>query len=111
MTLLTVTSRGQVTFRQEVLKHLGVKPGEKIELDLLPYGRAELKSVQQKGTFRALHGFLKGKTSGERLTIDESNTAISEAGAAAGAGEKGKCQLIQTYYCARCSAMTLATAV
>src|SRR5260363_122555 len=70
MTLLTVTSRGQVTFRQEVLKHLGVKPGEKIELDLLPYGRAELKSVQQKGTFRALHGFLKGKTSGKRLTID-----------------------------------------
>src|SRR5260363_102222 len=59
MTLLTVTSRGQVTFRQEVLKHLGVKPGEKIELDLLPYGRAELKSVQQKGTFRALHGFLR----------------------------------------------------
>ncbi|CCD28809.1 Putative Transcriptional regulator Abrb [Candidatus Glomeribacter gigasporarum BEG34] len=88
MTLLTVTSRGQVTFRQEVLKHLGVKPGEKIELDLLPYGRAELKSVQQKGTFRALHGFLKGKTSGKRLTIDEINTAISEAGAAAGAGEK-----------------------
>src|SRR5260363_181894 len=71
MTLLTVTSRGQVTFRQEVLKHLGVKPGEKIELDLLPYGRAELKSVQQKDTFRALHGFLKGKTSGKRLTIDE----------------------------------------
>ena len=36
MATLTVTSRGQVTFRKEVLQHLGVKPGDKIELQLLP---------------------------------------------------------------------------
>jgi antitoxin PrlF len=35
MILLTVTERGQVTIRKEVLKHLGIKPGDKIELDLL----------------------------------------------------------------------------
>ena len=33
MTTLTVTARGQVTFRKDVLQHLGIKPGEKIELD------------------------------------------------------------------------------
>jgi AbrB family looped-hinge helix DNA binding protein len=33
MTTLTVTARGQVTVRKEVLQHLGIRPGEKIELD------------------------------------------------------------------------------
>lgn len=87
MTTLTVTARGQVTFRKEVLQHLGIKPGEKIELDLLPDGRAELKASQPKGSFRDLHGFLKGKTNGQVLTIEEINEAIAEAGAAAGAGK------------------------
>ncbi|MET3595908.1 bifunctional DNA-binding transcriptional regulator/antitoxin component of YhaV-PrlF toxin-antitoxin module [Mesorhizobium shonense] len=44
MTTLTVTARGQVTFRKDVLKHLGIQPGDKIRLDLLPDGRAELKA-------------------------------------------------------------------
>lgn len=36
MTLLTVTARGQVTFRKDVLQHLGIRPGEKTELDKRP---------------------------------------------------------------------------
>ena len=40
MAALTVTARGQVTFRKEVLLHLGIEPGGKIEVDLLPDGRA-----------------------------------------------------------------------
>jgi bifunctional DNA-binding transcriptional regulator/antitoxin component of YhaV-PrlF toxin-antitoxin module len=88
MTTLTVTARGQVTFRKEVLQHLGIQPGEKIELDLLPGGRAELKASQPKGSFRDLHGFLKGKTNGQVLTIEEIDEAIAEAGAAAGAGKE-----------------------
>jgi len=39
MSTLTVTTRGQVTFRKKVMEHLGVKPGGKIEIDLLPDGR------------------------------------------------------------------------
>jgi antitoxin PrlF len=50
MITLTVTERGQVTIRKEVLKHLGIKPGDKIELDLLPDGKAVLKAAQRKGT-------------------------------------------------------------
>ena len=88
MTTLTVTARGQVTFRKDVLEHLGVKPGDKIHLDLLPDGRAELTAEKPKQSFRGLHGFLKGKTSGKRLTIEEMNDAIAESGAAAGAGEE-----------------------
>ncbi|HHW4669393.1 MAG TPA: AbrB/MazE/SpoVT family DNA-binding domain-containing protein [Xylella fastidiosa subsp. multiplex] len=87
MSTLTVTARGQVTFRKEVLQHLGIKPGERIELDLLPNGRAELKATQPKGSFQELRGFLKGKTNGARLSIEEINDAIAEAGTLAGSGD------------------------
>ncbi|TWD54435.1 AbrB family transcriptional regulator [Agrobacterium vitis] len=86
MTTLTVTTRGQVTFRKDVLQHLGIQPGEKIEIDLLPDGRAQLRAATRKKTFHDLHGFLKGKTNGRVLTIDELNDAIAEAGAEAGRG-------------------------
>ena len=84
MTTLTVTTRGQVTFRKDVLKHLGIQPGGKIRLDLLPNGRAEMKAEQARGSWRELRGFFKGKTNGARLSIEEINDAIAEAGAAAG---------------------------
>lgn len=84
MTTLTVTERGQVTFRKDVLRHLGIEPGEKIELDLLPDGKAELKAAKRHGSWRDLHGILKGKGNGVRLSIDDINEAISQAGADAG---------------------------
>ena len=70
MTKLTVTNRGQVTFRKNVLQHLGIKPGEKIELDLLPEGRAMLKAAQPSGTIDDFIGLLAGKSK-KRLTIEE----------------------------------------
>ncbi|CAQ85152.1 MULTISPECIES: AbrB/MazE/SpoVT family DNA-binding domain-containing protein [Photorhabdus] len=88
MATLTVTARGQVTFRKDVLQHLGIGPGEKIELDLLPDGRVELKATRPKGSFRSLHGFLKGKTNGRILTIEEINDAIADAGKVAGSGKE-----------------------
>jgi bifunctional DNA-binding transcriptional regulator/antitoxin component of YhaV-PrlF toxin-antitoxin module len=84
MTTLTVTARGQVTFRKDVLKHLGIRPGDRIRLDLLPDGKAELKADQPTGSWRDLQGFLKGRTNGARLSIDEIGEAIAEAGAEAG---------------------------
>jgi bifunctional DNA-binding transcriptional regulator/antitoxin component of YhaV-PrlF toxin-antitoxin module len=87
MTTLTVTTRGQVTFRKDVLQHLGIRPGDKIHLDLLPNGLAQLQAARPQGSFRELHGFLKGKTNGRRLSIEEIGKAIAERGAAAGAGK------------------------
>jgi bifunctional DNA-binding transcriptional regulator/antitoxin component of YhaV-PrlF toxin-antitoxin module len=84
MTTLTVTARGQVTFRKDVLKHLGIQPGSKIRLDLLPDGRAELKADQPKGSWRELGKMFKDKSNGARLSIDELNNAIADAGASAG---------------------------
>jgi hypothetical protein len=85
MTILTVTVRGQVTLRKDVLKHLGVQPGGRIRLGLLPDGRVELAAQKPKGAIWELRGFLKGKTNGARLSIEEIGDAIAESGAGAGA--------------------------
>lgn len=84
MTTLTVTARGQVTFRKDVLRHLGIGPGDKIRLDLLPNGRAELKADQAQGSWDELYGILKGKITGPPMTIEEINDAIAKGAAAAG---------------------------
>ena len=83
MTTLTVTVRGQVTFRKEVLQHLGIKPGDKIELDLLPDGRGLLKAARPVGTMAGFIGLLAGRTQ-KVATIEEMN----EAAAAGWAGEE-----------------------
>lgn len=83
MATLSVTARGQVTFRKDILNHLGIQPGGKIRLELLPDGRAELKAETQR-VMAELHGMLKGKTNGACFTIEEINNVIAEAGAAAG---------------------------
>jgi bifunctional DNA-binding transcriptional regulator/antitoxin component of YhaV-PrlF toxin-antitoxin module len=85
MTRLTVTARGQVTFRKSVMRHLGVKPGEKIELDLLPDGRGIIRAAKPTGTIDDFIGFLAGKTK-KVATIEE----INEAAADGWAGIRGK---------------------
>ena len=83
MTTLTVTARGQVTFRKDVLQHLGIKPGEKIELDLLPDGRAALKAARPAGSMAGFVGLLAGRTA-KVASIDK----INEATAMGWAGRK-----------------------
>ena len=76
MTTLTVTAKGQVTFRKGVLRHLGIKPGDKIELDLLPDGRGIIKAAQPAGTISSFVGLLAGKTQ-KVATIEEMNEAAA----------------------------------
>jgi bifunctional DNA-binding transcriptional regulator/antitoxin component of YhaV-PrlF toxin-antitoxin module len=80
---LTVTARGQVTFRKDVLQHLGIEPGEKIELDKLPDGRVTLRAMRPAGTIDGFLGLLAGKTK-KIATLDE----INEAAAAGWAGQE-----------------------
>lgn len=77
MATLTVTSRGQVTFKKEVLQHLGIKPGEKIELDLLPDGRGILKAARPAQTIAGFVGLLAGRTN-KVASIEEINTAAEQ---------------------------------
>jgi bifunctional DNA-binding transcriptional regulator/antitoxin component of YhaV-PrlF toxin-antitoxin module len=77
MSTLTVTTRGQVTFRKEVLQHLGIKAGEKIELDLLPNGQALVRASRPTGSIEAFSGFLAGRTT-KVATLEEIEEAIQQ---------------------------------
>jgi len=61
MSTLTVTAKGQVTLRKDVLEHLGVHPGEKISVNKLPNGRIEVTAARPAGKFRMLSASLSGK--------------------------------------------------
>ncbi len=78
MTQLTVTARGQVTFRKEVLQHLGIKPGDKMELDLLPGGKGVLRAAKPAGTMEGFVGLLAGKTT-KVASLEEIDQAIAQA--------------------------------
>ena len=56
-------------------QHLGSKPGEKIELDLLPDGRGILKAARPAGTIDSFVGLLAGRTK-KVATIREINEVI-----------------------------------
>ncbi len=87
MTILTVTARGQVTLPKDVLQHLGTRPGEKIELALLPNGRGVLKAVRPTGTIAGFLG-LHARRTNKVATIEEISDAIADADAVAGAGKE-----------------------
>lgn len=79
---LTVTAKGQVTLRQEVLAHLGIGPGDKLVVDLLPDGRLQARAKPGL-PITALFGSLK-RPGQPTVTIEQMNEAI----AAGWAGEK-----------------------
>jgi predicted nucleic-acid-binding protein len=78
MSTLTVTAKGQVTLRRDLLKHLGVQPGEKIIVDKLPDGRIEMKGLAADGQH---FGCLRFFEAGERpVLVDRRNQRGREAG-------------------------------
>lgn len=69
MSTLTVTAKGQVTLRKDILEHLGVAPGDKIVVDKLPEGRIEVKAAAT-GKISDAFGLLKRK-GGRALSIEQ----------------------------------------
>ncbi|MEQ8348759.1 MAG: AbrB/MazE/SpoVT family DNA-binding domain-containing protein [Sneathiellaceae bacterium] len=66
---LTVTAKGQVTLRKEILEHLGVRPGDRVDVDLLPGGQVRIRPKGAK-PMSALFGRLS-EPGTEPLSIDE----------------------------------------
>lgn len=81
MTSLVVRMKGQVTLKRELLQHLGVKPGERIEFDKLPGGELRVKAVRSRGTIDNFIGRHAGRV-GKPMTIEEMNeiAAVGWAG-------------------------------
>lgn len=83
MSTLTVTAKGQVTLRKDILEHLGVRPGEKIVVEKLPGGRIGVAAARPSGKISDVFDFLKRKN-GPRLSIGE----IGEVAARGWAGRR-----------------------
>jgi len=77
MRTLTVTAKGQVTLRKDLLEHLGVHPGEKITMDMLPGGRIEVKAARPTGNISDAFGLLKSKRKGRVLSIEDMNEIVA----------------------------------
>jgi bifunctional DNA-binding transcriptional regulator/antitoxin component of YhaV-PrlF toxin-antitoxin module len=81
--MLTVTTKGQVTLRKELLEHLGVVPGEKIIVDFLPSGRAEVRAAKSSVPIDGFIGCLT-QPGAPPLSIEE----LDEIAASGWAGRK-----------------------
>ena len=77
MNVLTITAKGQVTLRKEILQHLGVCPGQKVAVEKLPDGRIEVMAVRTPGRISDAFGFLR-REGGPTLTIEEINEAAAD---------------------------------
>jgi len=77
MPTLTVTAKGQVTLRKDLLAHLGVRPGEKIDVEKLSNGRIEVTARRPSGQISDVFDALKSDN-GPVLSIEEMNEAIAE---------------------------------
>ena len=77
MPTLTVTAKGQITLKQELLRHLNVSPGEKIHAEKLPDGRLIIHAEKPSGSIKDFIGFLK-QEHGPKLTISEINQIAAD---------------------------------
>ena len=77
MTTLTVTAKGQVTLRKDVLAHLGLRPGDKLVIDKLPDGRISAVAARPKCKISDVFGMLK--RDGQRTaSIEEMGQVIAD---------------------------------
>ncbi|WP_039760166.1 AbrB/MazE/SpoVT family DNA-binding domain-containing protein [Bartonella queenslandensis] len=76
MTSLTVTAKGQITLKRDLLQHLGVKPGQRISFDKLPNGELRIKAAQPTSTIESFIGRFAGQLK-KPLTIEEMNEITS----------------------------------
>jgi bifunctional DNA-binding transcriptional regulator/antitoxin component of YhaV-PrlF toxin-antitoxin module len=79
--LLTITARGQVTLKQDLLRHLGVKPGDQIEVSALPGGWIEVRAARPSGSIEGFIALLAGRRE-KAATLEQSLRDLLTAAAA-----------------------------
>jgi bifunctional DNA-binding transcriptional regulator/antitoxin component of YhaV-PrlF toxin-antitoxin module len=78
MSTLTVTAKGQITLKQELLRHLNVAPGQKVRVNTLPDGRLVIGAAPKTGSIARFSGFL-AKEGTPRLTIAQIKKITEDA--------------------------------
>lgn len=76
MATLTVTAKGQITLKQDLLKHLGIGPGQKLEVEKLPDGRIMVKAAAS-GQLQDFFGCL-AQPATPVLSIDQINQIAAD---------------------------------
>lgn len=88
MASLAITAKGQVTLKRDLLQHLGLKPGERVEFEKLPNGELRVRAARPTGTIDGFLHALDGKVKLKKpLSIEEMND-IAAAGWAGRLGEE-----------------------
>lgn len=78
MATLTVTAKGQITLKQDLLRHLNAAPGQKVEIEKLPDGRLMVQSAVRTGSIEDFFGCLEQKN-GPKLTIAQIKKITEDA--------------------------------
>jgi antitoxin PrlF len=78
MPTLTVTAKGQITLKQELLRHLKVAPGQKVRAEKLPDGRLLVTAAPKTGSIAKFSGFL-AKPGTPKLTIAQIKRITEDA--------------------------------
>lgn len=84
MITLSVTAKGQITLKKELLQHIGIQHGEQIEVIKLPDGELRIKAKQPSQPINNVFGALKEKAAGKVVSIEEMDDVIAKSWA----GEK-----------------------
>ena len=79
---LTITAKGQITLRKEILAHLGAKPGDRLVVDMLQGGQLHIQP--KRGQPAASIVGLLARPHAKPLSISE----INDEAAAGWAGER-----------------------
>jgi bifunctional DNA-binding transcriptional regulator/antitoxin component of YhaV-PrlF toxin-antitoxin module len=66
--MATISAKGQITLDDDLLKHLGIKPGQQITIEKLSDGQVVMKAFRPK--ISDVFGLLKCKD-GPSLSIEE----------------------------------------
>jgi hypothetical protein len=76
MAALTVTAKGQITLRRELLQYMGIAPGQQIEVDKLAHGVLALHAKTPHG-LDAFVGCLPPPA--KALSVKDMNALIANA--------------------------------
>lgn len=77
MTSLTVTAKGQITLKKQLLTALGVRPGEQVDVVPTPRGGLEILPTRPRRPLSDLVGILKSPHS-RPLTDEEIEDGIGQ---------------------------------
>lgn len=77
MNAITVTSKGQITLRKELMRHLGIATGDQISLEMLPGQEIRIRAVKPSGKISDVFGMLQ-RDGQPPVSIEAMNDAIAK---------------------------------